>query len=252
MYKKITIWLTFLLSIKALAIIDGTHIEKLNGPVVALQMKYKKDGKTIYRKGTAFAVTPRKLLTAGHNAFYIKNPNDIEVILSTSPCWGINSCNEKRITVLKKIVHPNFENNYPAPPVFDLAILELEENLPKSIDLIPLHLSDNKLKNFSVLGFGMSKASSRDLSDFKLRIYRYLESSLNFVSQQKTSLPQDKGGFCGGDSGAPLLGFDKKGVQKALGIAIHNTKDSAGKFHCLTSGVFTYLPFFKLWLNQNL
>jgi secreted trypsin-like serine protease len=244
---------SILFPLESQAIINGQEIESVSGGfVVAIQMRYAENGSAVFRKGTAFAVQRKKLITAGHNVFYIDDPANIEVILSATPCWGEDVCPEKRIKVLRKIVHPRFKNDYPNPPEYDLAILELEEELPSSIRTIPIDECRNDLDgNFSIYGYGLSNGDG-SLADFRLRHYRYKEKSLKPWSEQKKSLSQRDGGFCGGDSGAPLVLEYPDGEMVALGVAIHTTADSNGNYRCLTNGVFSYLPFFRDWLDENL
>jgi hypothetical protein len=239
--------------LKSHAIINGEELKSVSdGFVVAVQMKYVEDGAVVFKKGTAFAVQRKKLITAGHNVFYINDPANIEIILSAIPCWGENLCQEKRIKVSRKIVHPQFEIGFPKPPEYDLAILELDEELPAFIKTISVDAGQNlPVENFSIRGFGL-KEGNGSLSDFRLRSFTYNEKSLKSFSEQKKSLSQREGGFCGGDSCAPLILESWDGRLSAIGVAIHTTKNTNGNYDCQTEGVFSYLPFFKDWLDKNL
>ena len=105
----------------------------------ALGSQYlSKEGRTIYRKGTAFAIDKRTLVTAGHNVFYIDSVDDVEIIISPTPCWGENTCGERRVGVLDKIVHPRFENPYPNPPVYDVAVIKTATDLPSSMTFLDI------------------------------------------------------------------------------------------------------------------
>jgi len=97
----------------ATAVIHGIDDEHSSAdaspPVVTLQMvEVQPDGSTRYYKGTAFLIGPDLLLTAGHNVAYIPEPNDVEAILASAPCWGPNLCHERRVRAIRTVVHPQF------------------------------------------------------------------------------------------------------------------------------------------------
>src|SRR5687768_6213915 len=122
---------SYLISLKAYSIIGGQEVNDyhqfpLSYSTVALQLKYIEDDGTIsYYKGTGVLIKDDVVLTAGHNVFYQRRPEDIEVIFSNRPCCGENVCNEIRILAEKKLIHPDFSMNYPNPPENDLALLKL-------------------------------------------------------------------------------------------------------------------------------
>jgi hypothetical protein len=140
--------LGFILAVAAVtpcahAIIGGVNVsDQLNAPrnsVVALQLNFKdQQGKLAFKKASGVIIGKRAILTAGHNLFYMEKASDVEVIFSPRPCWGLNVCKEKRLLGQLKIIHPEFRNDYPLPPVNDIAILTLEKDIPESYSIASL------------------------------------------------------------------------------------------------------------------
>lgn len=243
------------------AIIGGEPLSApLKAPanaVIALQLGFEDDaGKRSFKKASAVAIRSNTLLTAAHNLYYIQNATDIEAIFSPAPCWGKNTCGEYRIRGLKKIIHPDFRNDYPQPPVNDVALLVLEKKIPPHYDTVRLPEAQANLytnTTLRVYGFGKSvnTAVSSPLSDFRLRSvtlsmsdpkYNWGTNSLFWVSQKNN-------GFCAGDSGGPAL---HPNMNTVLGVASHTKKDKDGTMSCLTSGGFVDITHYMRWIKDVL
>jgi len=244
---------------EAPAIIFGQDVEhsstNASASVVALQMpEIQPDGSTHYYKGSAFLIAPNLLLTAGHNLAYIPDPTQVEVIFSSTPCWGPNTCHEKRVKVAKAVVHPQF-HQVEGGTEFDLAIVKLEANAPDDYRTIPLIDEKETLEAnlLHVFGFGLDHdVANVPLSAFRLRTIALSALEPNYIlgSKQKFWLDQSNGGICGGDSGGPSI-LVNGSSSVAIGLAIHVTY-SDGVSHCLTKSAFTDLKFFKNWIDSVL
>jgi hypothetical protein len=259
-FKKTIPFIIFLLlttSFSAFPIVGGKDISSYNDvslsrSSVALQLKYKKEDGTVgFKKGTGILIGDNIILTAGHNVFYQEKPEDIEAIFSEKPCWGENICNEIRIVVKEKIIHPLFKNDYPKPPENDVAILKLKTNAPAFFR--PVKLASTRLYpiSFVLYGYGQSKDTYAPLplSDYKLRELRYQTSSSQRIgTSPKFFLDQKTKGFCAGDSGAGLISHHN-GHSEVIGIAIHHESKS---HNCLSKGYFTDVMYFKDWINAQL
>lgn len=241
------------------AIIGGKDVDqkesRLASPLVAIQMSEVQEDKSIrYYKGSAFLIGPNTLLTAGHNVAYIPDVTNIVAIFSPTPCWGVNVCNETRISVVSKRVHPKFRQ-IQGGTEWDIALLTLSENAPAGFRHATLINNAMTLGKQSVwvAGFGTdTEDSNPPLSSYRLRKISLKAEAPPYTigSDQKFWLDQRTGGFCGGDSGGVALVRTKNRFQ-AIGIPIHVTY-SDGKGHCLTKGAFSDVYFFRDWIRESL
>jgi V8-like Glu-specific endopeptidase len=241
----------------AKAVIGGQNVEHsvtgVSSSVIALQMsETQTDGSIRYYKGTAVLVAPDLLLTAGHNVAYIPDSESIDAIFESAPCWGANVCHEKRIKAEKVIVHPQFAQ-IPGGTEFDLAVIKLSESAPAGF--LPVNLierpSEIGMQKVEVFGYGTDRESSDvPLSAFRLRSIRIpaVSPEYRWGTDQKVWLDQREGGICHGDSGGPAFIRDE-GAPFVAGIAVHVTY-SGGEAHCLTSGAFMDVLFFRSWIIE--
>jgi hypothetical protein len=238
----------------AVAIINGSDVEQsssdASGSLVAIQMAEKQlDGSTRFYKGTAFLIGPDLLLTAGHNVAYIPDPNDVEAIFASAPCWGPNVCHERRIRAITTVVHPRFRQ-ITGSTEYDIAIVKLASNAPEDYRVIPLANRSMRIgaDTIQVFGFGVDREDDKvPFSAFRLRSISLsaVDSSYRLGSEQKLWLDQRSGGICGDDSGGPAI-VDKSSLT-AIGLAIH-VRYSKGASHCLTQAAFTDVLFFREWI----
>ena len=243
---------------KAIAIINGKEVEHSDSPLstalIALQMtEIQDDGSLKYYKGTAFLIGKNLLLTAGHNVAYIPEAKNIEAIFSSTPCWGLNICHERRIKASQSIAHPKFRQISDGTE-YDLAIIRLDENVP--IDYLPIKLiettADTSNLPMQVLGFGRDRQSQdAPLSKYRLRSISLplVEREYHLGSAQKFWLDQKHGGICGGDSGGPSI-FAEGPTLSAVGLAIH-VASIEGVQQCLSKSAFTDLLFFRDWIDAT-
>lgn len=242
----------------AIAIINGKEVEhtdsRFSTSLIALQMtEIQPDGSPKYYKGSAFLIGKNLLLTAGHNVAYIPEAKNIEAIFSSTPCWGLNTCREKRIKANTSIVHPEFRQISDGTE-YDLAIIKLEEDVPN--DYFPIDLikatTDIGRRPMKVLGFGKDRlAQNAPLSAFRLRSISLLsvENEYHLGSTQKFWLDQKNGGICGGDSGGPSI-IAEGSTMSAVGLAIH-VANIDGVQQCLSKSAFIDLLFFRDWIDDT-
>lgn len=253
----------FFYASSATALIGGQEVSpahSLSRSVVALQMVEKESsGRVNLYKGSGVLISRRVVLTAGHNFFYLPDPTLSAAIFSTRPDWGLAMNREKRISIKKAVVLPDFSQG-PLGTQNDLALLLLDEAAPPSYQPIEIQVNGKFPPQFHevalTLGYGKSVNDPHTpLSDFRLRqltlpFARWEKN--NILDSSKIWLNHQNGSIAGGDSGGPLI-FYRRGTPVVYGITIHPRYDECVKLGtCESQAAFTNLTFFANWIQSTL
>lgn len=242
----------------ATGVINGHDVDHsssdASAPLVALQMSENQpDESTRYYRGTAFLIGPNLLLTAGHNVAYIPDPNNVEAIFASAPCWGPNVCQERRIRATITKVHPLFRQ-ISGGTEYDIAFVKLASNAPEDYRVMPLADRSTGITADTIRVFGF--VTDREDIDAIRSVLRLrsisltpVNSSYRLGSGQKFWLDQSRAGICGGDSGGPAVVHQPS--FQAIGLAIHVTYRD-GVSHCLTQAAFTDVLFFRDWIVETI
>jgi secreted trypsin-like serine protease len=249
-----------LFSTNLYAVINGQNLyesDPLSKSVVAIQGQYLNEkGEVEYYHGSATVIGSRAVLTAGHLA---EVPAEaLEIIFSPVPEWDLTGFSkERRIKVVKKLVHDDYENNSQTPPKNDIAILVLTEDIPNDYQALPVADSSDALPSLGnhllIAGYGVSEQGNRDLKDLRLRMAarpRIPPPNANDDFGAKLWVDQSTGGGCGGDSGGPAL-FYSGGKLKIFGVFGHVGYKN-GTMTCLTQGAFASVWYHRTWIGKVL
>lgn len=197
---------------------------------------------------TAAPIGRDTLLTAAH-CVYKMSPAKVKAVFShdftpsskkTSPV----------ITAEKLKIHNSYDGS--ANSFTDLAIIKLKTPIPDTYKIIPLFDGKNSSMSDKVvlLGYGITDEKAKDslllrmtTKSFKNDTY-VKESLLGFNQTNET------GGFCKGDSGAPVIA--KVGTQQKL-IGINSfTASKNNELDCRSASFAMYVPYFRSWVIKEL
>jgi len=165
-------------------------------------IKIRRDGKLHICTGAL--LSDRSILTAAH-CVWGAEADDIRVSFVTNEGCQPYHRRKRELEVESFATHEDFDST---PQSFsDLAILKLAGNAPKDSQRLPL-LSANETPSSDkliLLGFGITAEDRKDS-----QVLRKIEKSLkeDVRDRDRTLLIDQtsrKGGFCRGDSGAPLI-----------------------------------------------
>lgn len=200
---------------------------------------------------TGVPIAKNVILTAAHCVAYTKE-SDVHVVFDTSMLCTAGYTREKAISARAMLIHDDF-NGSPASHA-DLALIQLSKNIPN--DYIVSKLFNDDIKNISsdvieLSGYGITHENNKDSM-----ILRTTQKSLKQDTEVKGPLllinqKNSTGGFCRGDSGAPVFGSNQ-GDKKVIGINSYNIEDQDNKSECHTASVVMYIPVFVPWIETQL
>jgi secreted trypsin-like serine protease len=250
-----------LYSTNSVAIVNGAEVDDddaLAKHVVALQLpETLSDGSIYYHKGTGIILSNNLILTAGHNFYYLQNPETAEAIFSVSPVWGQVPAKEIRINIKKVMVHPAFQQTKRGTQD-DLAVVLLAKPIPAGYSPLPLADKTSRVPDLRENAITTGYGTNVDIAKPPIEAFRLRQTSESFLfysdttfkASKKIWFDQSSSGICSGDSGGPVI-FNSDGEEKIYGIAIHTLLNENGKMACLTQGAFTNVVYYHDWINET-
>lgn len=218
------------------SIVNGVPVDKDSdyGQRTALLMMEKPGGPTLC---TAVPIGSQLLLTAAHCVYQLKS-EQLKVVFAND-----------QVLVEKFKVHESYDGT---PQSYsDLAILKLKSTLPADTKIVPTY--DGRDSSFDdqlvLTGYGITDEHSKDslilrmtTKSFKRDVF--IKNSLIGFNQKNAT-----GGFCKGDSGAPI--FVKQGSTIKL-IGVNSFTAGTGEaLDCRTASFAMYIPYFRNWIIKE-
>lgn len=197
---------------------------------------------------TGVAVAENLILTAAH-CVQNANSEDVNVIFDTSMLCSSGYTPDKAISAKSILIHDDFDGNPKSNA--DLALIQLSKNIANDYTIAKLFDADlAKISSDMVVLIGYGITGEKNKDSMVLRGTQksfsedlYVKSPLLLVGQKNST-----GGFCRGDSGAPIYVFSN-GDKKIIGINSFNIDEGNG-VECHTASAAMYIPYFESWITS--
>ncbi len=197
---------------------------------------------------TATLISDRVLLTAAHCVDRVEPKNIIPVFKTNTHC-PVNHVREAVGEVIEVISHKKFDGT---PQSFsDLAVLLLNNDAPADQLRIPILTSDKKIKSTQALliGYGITNESNKDSQTLR-RIYKkYPDEFVQKDSVYVIDQTENSGGFCRGDSGAPII-VSLWGEPYILAVNSANIGKKPNT-ECQTASLAINVQSFDQWIHDR-
>lgn len=197
---------------------------------------------------TATLLSDRVLITAAHCVDGLPASSIRAQFLTSEGCLG-GQVRPLLIQVGVVVIHKDFDGT--PQSLADLALLYLEESAPANQQRLAL-LPENEeptTKKVLLLGFGITAEDKKD-SQVLRRIVRDLNEDIK-IQGRSVLIDQtsNKGGFCRGDSGAPVL-TEVRGKTLIMAINSANIGIEAQR-ECQTMSLGMNAVYFRNWILKN-
>lgn len=193
---------------------------------------------------TGIVVGRRAVLTAAH-CVNGAEPKNVRILFRTR----VDERPAGLETLADKIViHEGFTGQ---PNSVDLALLQLNQAAPSQYESTALFDEGEKVIDDQVLllGYGITSETKKDsltlrktLKDFK-NDFHLKDNIIGIQQNSKT------GGFCRGDSGAPIFVKSEKGLKlygvNSFTVGLEENKE------CHTASVAMYVPHYSKWIKKH-
>ncbi len=218
---------------ESLEIVNGQDVKPANQIYkYAVLLTVVRNGKTT--SCTAVPITHSILLTAAHCVHGV-NPSAVKVIFDST-----------QVNAQAMRVHAEFDGSPQSKA--DLALIKLRDQLAFGYKPMSLYdgLSARDTDDLVMLGFGITDEKKSDALTLRTtsKSYKndvYIKDGLiGFNQKNKT------GGFCRGDSGAPIFVTSGKQV-KLIGINSFTVGTEPDR-ECHTASFAMYIPHFRSWI----
>lgn len=206
-----------------------------------------KDGKKSFC--TAVPISSRNLLTAAHCIFGTSASSVQAVFYTRSGC---PSGGNRRLALQaqKLIPHQNFDGT--PESLADLALIRLVRDIPADYPVATL-LERETLPiddDLELLGYGITDEFRQDGMRLRTLTKSYRKDALRKPPALYFNQSQGTGGFCRGDSGAPVFAR-LNGAKKLIAINSMNIGVEKNK-ECQTASAAMYIPHFSVWIKNQI
>lgn len=197
---------------------------------------------------TGTLISDRVILTAAHCVAGLE-PSEVHPQFVTADGCAVHQVREMTIGVIQTVINKGFDGS--PQSVSDLALLYLDTKAPQDQQRIPILTPKIKTTSDKLLliGFGITHETKKD-SQILRRIYKSAGRDLAYRSPAiLINQSNSSGGFCRGDSGAPILG-EVWGEPHVVGVnsATIGLKPNT---ECQTMSLAMDMQKFSSWISQN-
>jgi secreted trypsin-like serine protease len=197
---------------------------------------------------TATLISDHVLLTAAHCVTGVE-PDAIEAKFFTAEGCPVNKMRETTLAVERLVLHKDFDGS--PQSLADLAVLYLKDAAPAEQVRVPLLRANDKPTSDRLLfmGFGITDEAQRDSLTLR-RIHKSFKDDLEFRDRALiVNQTQERGGFCRGDSGAPIIA-EVWGEPFILGVNSANVGLKPNT-ECHTLSLAMNVSPFRDWIERN-
>lgn len=163
------------------------------------------------------------------------------------------------IHVKKVVIHPDYSTEGDSA---DLAILLLDSDLPKNIEVMKLATVNDVLDLTSVIaaGYGKTTGVNREAAEGTAGILRTTTLNVTTFDTEKPDIIVDQTqgvGLCQGDSGGPAM-TTLQGQPAIIGIASRvlfpGSADTTDKSFdsCQFQGIYVNVPYYYYWILDTM
>jgi secreted trypsin-like serine protease len=194
---------------------------------------------------TAVPLTEKVLMTAAHCVSDAQATN-VTAVFTTDMNCDSGAEQKLRVTASRLMVHPAYDKTPQSKS--DLALVKLSSNIPADYQTAGLYDGFSPLSNDEVvmLGYGITDEQKQDSMVLRTTTKSYKSDA--FVKESLIGFNQTTkgGGYCRGDSGAPIY-VTSGGAMKIIGINSFNVGKEKNR-ECHTASFGMYIPHFKSWV----
>lgn len=196
---------------------------------------------------TSVLVAPKVLLTAAHCVAGVE-PSKIRIAFQTRGMGASEAIKDLR--PIRIVLHEKYDGTPESKA--DLALLSLPEKPPRGYTQIPLLSKTEKVAKDDVLliGYGITGETKSDSMTLRKTTKSWskeihLKDGYFGITQSSAT-----GGFCRGDSGAPVLVTIAGGERRLLGLNSFTIGVEKNR-ECHTASVAMFIPHFKSWIESR-
>lgn len=194
---------------------------------------------------TSVLVAPKVLLTAAHCVSKVE-PSKVRIVFHKRGGQGL----VKDLYPSRILLHQKYDGTPESKA--DVALLALPEKPPAGYSPIQLLSASEKVTSDEVLllGYGITGESKKDsltLRKTKKSWAKEIHPKDGFFGITQST---PSGGFCRGDSGAPVVVSVQNGQQRLAGINSFTVGVEKDR-ECHTASVAMSVPHFKSWIESH-
>lgn len=209
-------------------------------------LKIRRDTHESICTGTLLA--DRVVLTAAHCVAGI-DPDNITAHFVTASRCPANQVRQMNSEVLTSVIHIGFDGTPQSQA--DLALLYLKEDAPREQQRLAIIGPNEKPTSdqLLLLGFGVTSESKKDSRNLR-RIHKSLKADATYRDRSVIiNQTSGSGGFCRGDSGAPVLA-EVWGEPRVLAVNSASIGMTA-ETECQSLSLAINVALFSDWISAN-